>query len=51
MRGWQGQACTLEGCSSELRGSKLKGVDLEAGAGGVVVAEDGLMEGQEERRC
>ena len=29
----------------------MKGVDLEAGAGGVVVAEDGLMEGQEERRC
>lgn len=51
MRERQGQACTLEGSSSELRGSKLKGVDLEVEAGGMVVAEDGLMEGQEERRC
>ena len=34
---------------SELRGNLLKGGDLEVGDGGTVVAEDRLMEGQDER--
>ena len=36
---------------SELGGRLLKGVDLEGGARGTVVAEDRLMEGREERPC